>query len=358
MMTTREIAHLVNGRLHGDADRTLSDVAPLDECGPQEIAYVASEKQLPALRKVQPGAVLAHGDLLPQLPDPAQTSVITVDDPQAAFIEVMLRFRPLPQRATIGVSPNATVSPTAKFGPDCNVHPGAYVGDRVVLGARCEVGPGAVIGDGVILADDVTIHANVVLYHDVHVGPRTTIHAAAVIGADGFGYRLVDGRFLHIPHTGTVVIEEDVEIGAGTTIDRAMIGKTVIGAGTKLDNQVMIAHNCVLGKHNVFASQVGLAGSVTTGDYVQCGGQVGVADHAQIGAGAALGGKAGVSGVVPGGQRYAGQPARPEKDAVKSYIAMTKLPEMRVQLKTLASQVEKLQSQIDQLTRFPESRAA
>lgn len=358
MMTSGEIARLVNGKLHGDANLPLSDVASIDAAGSEHLSYVGTEKHLPALIKSPPGAVLITDQLLDEIRQQSQIALIVVVDPQAAFIQAMLSFRPPSPRARIGISPQAHVSATAAIGEDCNIHPGAFVGDRVVIGDRCEIKTGAVIGDDTVLGDDVTIHANAVLYHKVKIGARSIIHATAVIGADGFGYRVDNGRYHLIPHTGTVVIEEDVEIGAGTTIDRAMIEETVIGAGTKIDDQVMIAHNCVVGKHNVFASQVGLAGSVTTGDHVQCGGQVGVANHSEIGDGAALGGRAAVSGVIPGGQRYAGAPARPERDAAKAHIAMTRLPEMRAQLRKLIAQVNQLQSHIDQSTRSPESRAA
>jgi UDP-3-O-[3-hydroxymyristoyl] glucosamine N-acyltransferase len=176
------------------------------------------------------------------------------------------------------------------------------------------------------------------------------IHAAAVIGSDGFGYRFAQGRFQKIPHTGTVVIEDDVEIGAGTTIDRGMIGATVIGAGTKLDNQVMIAHNCRIGKHNAFASQVGLAGSTTSGDYVRCGGQAGIADHSHLGTGCSIGAKAGLFGTVPDGAEYHGYPAGPAKEQYRIVMTLQKLPEMRKQLRTLEDEVRQLRAQLAQTT--------
>src|SRR5690606_1194206 len=169
------------------------------------------------------------------------------------------------------------------------------------------------------------------------------------IGSDGFGYRFQEGRFHKIPHTGTVIIEDDVEIGAGTTIDRGMIGATVIGAGTKLDNQVMIAHNCRIGRHNAFASQVGIAGSTTSGDYVRCGGQAGIADHSHLGTGSSVGGKAGVFGTVPDGAEYHGYPAGPSKEQYRIVMTMQKLPEMRKQLRTLEDELQKLRTQLAQI---------
>jgi UDP-3-O-[3-hydroxymyristoyl] glucosamine N-acyltransferase len=357
-LTTRDIADLVHGELRGDATRMIQDVAPLTAATAGDLAYVASDKQLRALATTQAGAVLISRAMAPADTDLARRALILVDDAQRAFISAMLTLRPRPPRRHTGISPRATIASTAAIGPECNVGPGAVIGERVILGARCDVHPGVVIGDGCRIGDDVTLHPNAVLYHDVRIGNRVIIHATAVIGADGFGYRFESGRFQHIPHTGTVVIEDDVEIGAGTTIDRAMIGATLIGEGTKLDNQVMIAHNCVIGKHNAFAAQVGLAGSATTGDYVRCGGQVGVADHAHIGAGCSIGAMAGVSGNVPDGERYHGIPAGPEKEAVKAHLALKKLPEMRNQLRALEAAVRKLEQLVSSAPLDSTSRAA
>ncbi len=342
-LTTRQIAELVRGELRGDPDRVVNDVAPLESASGNELTYIASEKALRLLATTRAAAVLISGQLAPSQSEP---SLIVVEDAQRAFIDMMVTFRPRPPRRHTGISAQASIAPTAQLGADCNVAAGAVIGERVVLGARCDIHPGVVIGDGCRIGDDVTVHANAVLYPEVRIGHRVIIHATAVIGADGFGYRFEQGRFRHIPHTGTVVLEDDVEIGAGTTVDRAMIGATVIGEGTKLDNQVMIAHNCVLGKHNAFAAQVGLAGSASTGDYVRCGGQVGVADHAHIGTGSSIGAMAGVSGNVPDGERYHGIPAWPEKDAIKAHLALRKLPEMRTQLRALEATVRRLEAEL------------
>lgn len=345
-MTAKEVAALVGGAVQGDPQRILADVASLEFAGINDVAYIGSEKQLRHLAASQAGALLVPGALLSKLPESMTPTVIVVEDAQAAFVDVMLRFRPPAPRPQLGVSPQAIVSSSAQIGEDCNVYPGACIGEGAILGPHCDIHPGAVIGPGCRLGEQVVVHANAVLYHDVQLGDRVVIHATAVIGADGFGYRFTEGRFVHLPHTGTVILEDDVEIGAGTTVDRAMIGATVVGAGTKLDNQIMIAHNCRLGKHNAFAGQVGFAGSVTTGDYVRCGGQVGVADHAHIGAGASIGAMAGISGSVPDGERYHGTPAGPEKEAIKAYLAIKRLPQMRNQLRELATTVDTLSAEL------------
>jgi UDP-3-O-[3-hydroxymyristoyl] glucosamine N-acyltransferase len=277
---------------------------------------------------------------------PAGQALIVVEDPKDALLRIAGRLSPRRPRAEIGISPDAYVSATAQIGRETNVHPGAHVGPGAVVGDRSDIHPGAVIGRGCRLGNDVVIHPNAVLYDDVIVGDRVIIHAGAVIGADGFGYRLVDGRHERVPHFGTVRIEDDVEIGAATTIDRAMVDETVIGAGTKLDNLVMIGHNCEIGRHNLFVSQVGLAGSVTTGDYVVCAGQVGIADHVHLGSRCVLGAKAGVHKDVPEGQRYIGLPAIPEAEARRVVMAQHKIPEMRQQIKVLERMVQDLSSRL------------
>jgi UDP-3-O-[3-hydroxymyristoyl] glucosamine N-acyltransferase len=224
------------------------------------------------------------------------------------------------------------------------------VGDRTVIGRDCDIYPGAVIGDGCRLGDLVSIHPNAVLYADVVVGNRVAIHAGAIIGADGFGYRLVEGCHKKLPHFGTVRIEDDVEVGASTTIDRGMIGATVVGEGTKLDNLVMIAHNCELGKHNLFVSQSGLAGSVTTGNHVVCAGQVGVADHVHLGEGCVIGPKSGVHKDIPAGERCIGSPAAPESEARRTLMAQKYVPETRKQVRELTSRIAELEHRLDDLS--------
>jgi UDP-3-O-[3-hydroxymyristoyl] glucosamine N-acyltransferase len=185
-----------------------------------------------------------------------------------------------------------------------------------------------------------------VLYPDVIVGNRVVLHAGVVLGCDGFGYRMVNGRHEWIPHLGTVRIGDDVEIGACSTVDRAMIGETVIGEGSKLDNHVMVGHNCEVGKHNILVSQVGLAGSVTTGDYVVCAGQSGVADHVHLGDGCRLAAKTGAHKDLPGHQTYIGTPAAPEAEARRIVMAQQRLPELRKHLRDLEKQVSEISARV------------
>jgi UDP-3-O-[3-hydroxymyristoyl] glucosamine N-acyltransferase len=340
-LTAGALSQTLGCQLLGDATLVLSDVQPLSEAGPSHLTFIGDRKQLPRALASTAGAIIVSAKLADSLN--ASRTWLLAQDAQGSFIQAMLLFRPQAGRKVTGVSPRAHVSDSAVIGQGVNIAPGAFVGEDAVIGDGCDIGPGAVIGDRCRLGAGVTIHANATLYREVFIGDRSIIHSGAVIGADGFGYRFTAGRYERIPHTGIVVIEEDVEIGACTTIDRAMVGETRIGAGTKLDNLIMIGHNCRLGKHNAFASQVGLAGSVTSGDYVRCAGQVGIADHLHLGTGSTLGAKAGVMNDIPDGSHQIGVPCQPEKDTFRMLLNISKLPDILQQLKTLSRQVAELE---------------
>jgi UDP-3-O-[3-hydroxymyristoyl] glucosamine N-acyltransferase len=348
--TLAELALRVAGEVQGNASLAIQGVAAIHKAGPNEITFAADEKHLRQLRSSSAGACLisrqSRGDNLAGI----GAALVFVDDPQDACVTLAREFRPQPQPAKIGISPEARISRTAAIGPDCHIYPGAFVDDDVEIGSGCVLFPGVYVGRGCRIGNDCTLYPYAVLYPDVRLGSRVIIHASAVLGADGFGYRFRDDRFERIPQIGWVEVADDCEIGACTTIDRGMIGPTLIGEGTKLDNLVMIGHNCELGKHNAFASQVGLAGSVTTGDYVRCAGQVGVADHVHLGRGCTLGAKAGIHKSIPEGDTQIGYPARPEQEQLRIVMATGKLPEMRKSLRDLEARVKELDKLVEQLT--------
>ncbi len=235
------------------------------------------------------------------------------------------------------------------------MHPGASIGDDVEIGAGSVIHSGTRVLGGCKLGQRVTIFPNAVLYEDTVVGDRSVIHANAVLGAHGFGYKLIEGRHQPTAQFGNVQVGADVEIGAGSTVDRGAYGPTVIGDGTKIDNLVMVAHNCHVGKHNILCSQVGIAGSTNTGDYVTLAGQVGIRDHVKIGDHAVVGAKAGVSNDVAPGAHVLGSPAMPERDQKIQFAAMARLPEMRKQLKALERKIDSLLADKDM---GPEKKAA
>ena len=331
--------------LRGSGDELLTDVAPLDAATATDLAYAESAQAAKTLGGSPLRCLLvARGDADAFAAALPRATLILVDDPQAAFIAAMLRFRPGRPQPAPKVAIDAYLAPTARVGEDCYIGANVYVGADCRIGDRCRILPGAYLGDGVHLGDDCVVHPNAVLYDGCRLGDRVILHANCVIGADGFGYRFEGDHFDRIPHTGRVVIESDCEIGACTTIDRGMIADTVIGAGTKLDNLVMVAHNCRIGSHTVAAAQVGIAGSARIGSFVQMGGNAGINGHCTIGDAASVGAKAAVVGDVPPKTTVHGVPAKPATEALRQLSAVKRLPEMRAQLRDLEARLAELEA--------------
>lgn len=346
---------MVDGRLVGDGSVVVSGAAPLGEACPGQITLIDAAEKNNSLASSRATAAIA-----PRVFVPNGVPVILVDDVHVAFSAIVAFFRPPRRGCRVGVSPTAIVSATAKLGKNVDVHPLATVGDEVEIGDNATIHAGVHIMAGSKIGPDVTIFPNAVLYENTVVGPRCTIHAGAVLGAYGFGYSSTEGRHRLSAQLGNVVLEADVDVGAGTTVDRGTYGSTIIGEGTKIDNQVMVAHNCRIGRHNMLCAQVGIAGSTTTGDYVVMAGQVGVRDHVHIGAKAVLGAMAGVIHDVPENARLVGIPATPEREQMIKQAVLNKLPEMRRQLKQLQADVDRLLRQHGESTEpgLPESPAA
>ncbi|MBA4106267.1 MAG: UDP-3-O-(3-hydroxymyristoyl)glucosamine N-acyltransferase [Pirellula sp.] len=338
--TLGELARLVGGDLRGDARIPLTGAATIDVARSGEVTLADHPDRARGLTASLAAAVIAS----PNVDCGGKPSVV-VADVHAAFATAVRHFRPSRVPVRFGVSPQALVSSSAQLAPHVEVHPGATIGDDVHIGAHTTIHSGVRIMAGCTIGSGVTIFPNAVLYEDTHVGDRVVIHAGAVIGAYGFGYRQVDGRHLLSAQLGNVEIAADVEIGAATTIDRGTYGPTVIGEGTKIDNLVMVAHNCRLGRHNLICSQVGIAGSTTTGDYVVMAGQVGVRDHVHIGDRSVICSKAGVSNDVEAGVEMLGAPAVPIRQAKLQMAAVAKLPEMRRQFRILQRQLEELRGE-------------
>jgi UDP-3-O-[3-hydroxymyristoyl] glucosamine N-acyltransferase len=335
--TLTELAALVGGQIIGDGQVVIYGAATLRDAEPGQITLVDQAEKNQRLENCRAAAVVAPRSLTP-----GNLPAIQIDNVHQAFAAIVRHFRPQGQAARIGISPLAVVSPTARIGQDVDVHPFATIGDGVSIGAGSTIHSGVHVMAGSQIGQAVTVFPNAVLYENTVVGPRCVIHANAVLGAYGFGYEFADGRHVLSAQLGNVVLGADVEIGAGSTIDRGTYGPTSIGEGTKIDNMVMVAHNCRIGRHNMLCSQVGIAGSTTTGDYVVMAGQVGVRDHVHIGDRAVLGAMAGVTNDVPEGSRVIGIPATPERDQKIKQAAFSKLPEMRRQLKQLQRAVEML----------------
>jgi len=354
--TLGELAQLVGGRVESDGRMDPSGLmifgaAPLAEAGPGHITLVDKAERMEAARHSGAAAAVAP-EGCPAGPLP----LLVVADPHAAFAKIICYFRPPRVRARKGIHPTAVVAPSARLAEDVEIGPYVTIGEEVEIGRGTTIHAGVRIMDGVKIGPEVTIFPNAVLYENTVVGPRCIIHAGAVIGAYGFGYVCQEGQYRLAAQLGNVVLGPDVEIGACSTIDRGTYGSTVIGEGTKIDNLVMIAHNCRIGRHNMICAQVGIAGSTTTGDHVIMAGQVGVKDHVQIGDGAVLGAMAGVIADVPAGARMVGIPATPEWEQRLKQVAWTKLPEMRQEFKKLQATVARLAEQLETLRQMINQR--
>lgn len=326
-ITVRNLAEWVRGEVLGDGDLPISNARTLAEAQPGDITFVEHDKHLNAWHSSRASAALVPASV-PVNGRP----IIRVADPLMAFAQIVQQLRGWPPEQATAIHPTAHVHPTAKLAPGVSVGPFAVVGDGCEIGANTVLHAGAVLGRFCKVGEGCVMHPHAVVYDGCVLGNRVTLHSNAVIGADGFGYRLQNGRHVKVPQLGSVEIEDDVEIGACTTIDRGTFGATRIGAGTKIDNLVMVGHNCHLGKHNILCSQVGIAGSTTTGDYVVMAGQVGVADHVTIGDRVTIMAKSGVSGTIASGSQVLGTPALPHREQARIMSSCEKLPEMRKDL--------------------------
>lgn len=326
-LTLGELARWVGGDIiRGTADAALHGIAALDAASPSDASFLGNPKYHGQFLATKAGAVIVpHG----VSDGPESTALIAVDNPSLAFATLVKHFAARVADFTAGVDGRACVDPSASLDPaKCRVHPGAVVQAGAIIGDGCEIGPNAVIGENARLGRDCRIMANAVIRERCFLGDRVILQPGAVIGSDGYGYELVDGRHVKIDQVGIVELHDDVEIGANSTIDRARFGKTVIGEGTKIDNLVQVGHNCIIGKHCLVVSQTGIAGSATLGDYVTVAAQSGIAGHIKIGDRATLAARAGATTDLPGGAIYAGKPAVPFREDTRNQACVRRLPRL------------------------------
>jgi len=318
-----EIADFLGGDYGGDRSATILHVRPLSEAGEGDLTFLANPAFLPMLTDSRATVILVGRDIEAG----SGERLIRVGDPYAAFARVVQKwFAEFPRPD--GISARADVSPAAKLGKDVRIGAFARIGDNVVVGDGVTIFDGCVIGAGSEIGDETILHANVTLYHGSRIGRRCIVHSGAVIGSDGFGFATSEGVHHKIPQIGIVRVEDDVEIGAGTTIDRATLGETVIGAGTKIDNLVQIAHNVRIGKGCILVAQVGIAGSTEIGDGCVFGGQAGVAGHLKVAAGVMVASRSAVMKNIAKPGQYAGAPARPLREHLRHEAFLRRLPKM------------------------------
>ncbi len=306
-LTVNQIAFLASGTVEGDGQAVISSFAKIEEGKPGTISFLANPKYEHFIYTTGSTAVLVARDFKPSRPVAA--TLIRVDDPYATVAYLLTEVQKMLNPPRRGVEQPAFIHPEAEVAEDAYIGAFAYIGRGAKIGAGAQIYPQCYVGDGAGIGASTTLYAGVRVYHGCRIGERCIIHSGAVIGADGFGFAPTEHGYDKIPQTGNVVIADDVEIGANTTIDRAMMGSTTIGRGVKLDNLIQVAHNCFIGEHTVIAAQAGIAGSAKVGEWCMIGGQVGIAGHINIGSRAQIAAQSGIQKSVPEGARLFGSPA-------------------------------------------------
>jgi UDP-3-O-[3-hydroxymyristoyl] glucosamine N-acyltransferase len=346
--TLSELAELLNGALHGDGDLTVKSLASISNASADDLAYLDNRKFEKELEATKACCVLVDREI--ETPD--SLNIIRVDQPLAAWAAILELFHPR-RRLFDEVSPAAHIGSDVSIGEGVGIGPGAWIGDGASIEAQTEIYPGATVGPGVVIGEDSLVYPGAHIYHGCRIGKRAIIHSGAVIGADGYGFAQVPTGdpaepVLHkkVQQVGNVVIEDDVEIGANTTIDRAALDTTLIARGTKIDNQVVIGHNVQTGRHCLLVAQAGIAGSARLGNYVTMAGQSGIGGHLEVGDGAIIGGKTGVMRSLEGGNVYLGIPALPAMTTKRIYAAMEKLPESRRKISQLEKRIAELERRL------------
>jgi UDP-3-O-[3-hydroxymyristoyl] glucosamine N-acyltransferase len=338
-LTLRELAERLGCRLEGDGAIEIGRIAALEAAGPGDLSFLSNPKYASKLATTRASAAIVSEDAAP-----APCAMLRTRDPYLAVATAAALLAP-DDRPAPGLSPLAAVDPGAAVGPGCHIGAFVSVGAGAEIGARTIVHPHAVIYPGVVVGDDCVIHAHVSIRERCRIGNRVIIQNGAVIGSDGFGFApRPDGSYQKIPQTAPVVVEDDVEIGANTTIDRPAVGETRIQAGTKIDNLVMVAHGVRVGRNVLLAGQVGIAGSTTIGDSAVLAGQVGVAGHLHVGKGTKATAQTGIPNSLPDGSFVSGYPAIENRDWLKSSAVFRRLPEMKKALGALEKRLESLEA--------------
>ncbi len=338
--TLRELARALHATLEGDAAAIVIGVAPLESAGPDQISFLVDARYVEAAKASRAGAFLA-GPEVSGLPAP----VLRVPAPQQALIELLTLFHP-PAEAVAGVAPSAVVARDASVAPTATVGALAVIESGAVIGPHVRIGPLAFVGAGAEVGEASVVHARVAVCARVRLGKRVVVHPGAVIGADGFGYAFDGEAHRKIPQVGSVVVEDDVEIGANATVDRATLGQTIIRRGTKIDNLVQIGHNVEIGEHSIIVAQVGISGSCRVGRGVVLAGQVGVADHLTIGDGAVVAAQSGLARDVAPGEKVFGTPARPLIEAKRIFVLEGELPELARRLRSAERRLAQLEARL------------
>jgi UDP-3-O-[3-hydroxymyristoyl] glucosamine N-acyltransferase len=338
-ITAEQLAALVKGTVDGDSSTVINNYAKIEEATQGCLTFLANPKYTHFIYSTKASAVLVRKDFVPE--HPVSVTMIRVDDPYATLAE-LLNFVASQRPAKVGIEQPSYVSEGVKLPDDVYIGAFAYVGKDVVMGKNVKIYPQAYVGDNVTLGDDVTIYPGAKVYHGCRIGNRCTLHAGVVIGGDGFGFAPENGHYEKIAQIGIVILEDDVEIGSNTTVDRATMGATVIHRGVKLDNLIQIAHNVEVGEDTVMAAQVGIAGSTKIGKHNMIGGQVGISGHITVGDNNGFGAQSGVPNSVGDGKRLLGSPAINALDFARQNVYFKRLPDMFNDIRNLKKIVDGL----------------
>lgn len=339
-----QIAFLINGKVEGDTQVSVNSFGKIEEAIEGQLAFLANPKYEEYLYSTKASVIIVNETQ--ELRQPIKATLIRVPDAYSAFATLLSKYQEIVQQQLTGVQEPSYISKSAKYGDNVFIGAFAYLGENVKLGNNTKIYPNAYLGNNVVIGDNTIIHPGVRIYHDCKVGNNVTIHAGTVIGSDGFGFApQADGSFKKVPQIGNVVIEDNVEIGANATIDRATIGSTLIKSGAKLDNLIQIAHNVEVGHSTVIAAQAGVSGSTKIGSGVMIGGQAGIVGHIQLGDGAKVNAQSGVSKSLEPGKAVTGSPAYDYTSSLRSQAIFRNLPEMEKRLKELEALVKQLMAE-------------
>jgi UDP-3-O-[3-hydroxymyristoyl] glucosamine N-acyltransferase len=335
------LADLVGGCVSGDPSTSVFGIAPLDLAGPDQISFLANPKYKEKLADCRAAAVIAH----PSLSGSVTSPLILVENPYLAFAKILTFFEVTPHVGQ-GVMAGAHVHPNAIVGENVTIAPGAVVSAKARIGKGTQLLSGVVIGEDTVVGEDCLLHANVTVREKCILGDRVILQPGAVIGSDGFGFAPDGSSYFKIPQAGNVVIEDDVEIGSCSCVDRGTLGVTRIARGAKIDNLVQIAHNVEIGEDTIIVSQVGIAGSTTIGKHCTFGGQAAVVGHVKVGDNVTLAARGGIANNAEGDQVLAGVPAMPHREWLKATMTIPHLPEMRKELRQLKKEMAELKSKL------------
>jgi UDP-3-O-[3-hydroxymyristoyl] glucosamine N-acyltransferase len=355
LLTLSELADFLSANgipcdVDGDASVAVSSVATLEEAVEGQVSFLSNPKYEKELAKTRASAVLIR----PEVDPPRKMNLLRTQDPYAGVTAAIVRLHGYRQHPQWGISPKASIDPAAKIGQRANIGPGAQIDAGVRIGDDATIYPGVYVARGCEIGDGVTLFPNVVIYEGCVLGDRVTIHASTVIGEDGLGYAPVGDKWVKIPQIGNVVLGDDVELGANCTIDRATLGSTMIGNGTKFSNLVAIGHGTKIGEDCLFVAQVGIAGSVNVGRHVTLAGQAGIVGHITVGDNATVGAKAGVTNSVEPGVTVLGSPAIPINQCKRQIAVVQKLPNLKNEVLRLRRQLDWLMAELDKQP--PDSR--